>query len=46
MLLIIVFFVAAFGMNFQMTTALMSREVFHSGASSSASPRPCSRSAP
>jgi len=34
MLLIIVFFVAAFGMNFQMTTALMSREVFHSGASS------------
>jgi MFS family permease len=34
MLLIIVGFVAAFGMNFQMTTALMSREVFHSGASS------------
>jgi MFS family permease len=34
MLLIIVFFVAAFGMNFQMTTALMSREVFNSGASS------------
>jgi MFS family permease len=34
MLLIIVFFVAAFGMNFQMTTALMSRQVFHSGASS------------
>jgi MFS family permease len=34
MLLIVVFFVAAFGMNFQMTTALMSREVFHSGASS------------
>jgi MFS family permease len=34
MLLIIVFFVAAFGMNFQLTTALMSREVFHSGASS------------
>jgi MFS family permease len=34
MLLITVLFVAAFGMNFQMTTALMSREVFHSGASS------------
>jgi MFS family permease len=34
MLLIIVFFVAAFGMNFQLTTALMSKEVFHSGASS------------
>jgi MFS family permease len=34
MLLIIVFFVAAFGMNFQMTTALMSRQVFDSGASS------------
>jgi MFS family permease len=34
MLLIILFFVAAFGMNFQMTTALMSREVFHSGAGS------------
>ncbi|MFB9834353.1 MFS transporter [Actinoallomurus acaciae] len=34
MLLIILLFVAAFGMNFQMTTALMSREVFHSGASS------------
>lgn len=32
MLLIVIFFVAAFGMNFQMTTALMSREVFHSGA--------------
>jgi MFS family permease len=27
-------FIAAFGMNFQVTTALMSREVFHSGASS------------
>jgi MFS family permease len=34
MLLIIVGFVAAFGMNFQMTTALMSRGVFHTGASS------------
>jgi MFS family permease len=34
MVLIIVGFVAAFGMNFQLTTALMSREVFHSGASS------------
>jgi MFS family permease len=34
MLLIVLCFVAAFGMNFQLTTALMSREVFHSGASS------------
>jgi MFS family permease len=34
MLLIVLFFVAAFGMNFQITTALMSREVFHSGAGS------------
>ena len=34
MLLIVLFFVAAFGMNFQMTTALMSRQVFHTGASS------------
>ncbi len=34
MVLTIVLFVAAFGMNFQMTTALMSRQVFHSGASS------------
>jgi MFS family permease len=32
MLLLVLFFVAAFGMNFQMTTALMSRQVFHSGA--------------
>src|SRR4051812_16049360 len=34
MLLVVLLFVAAFGMNFQITTALMSREVFHSGASS------------
>ncbi|MCO5968619.1 MFS transporter [Actinoallomurus soli] len=34
MVLLMVLFVAAFGMNFQMTTALMSRQVFHSGASS------------
>ncbi|MFL6053700.1 MAG: MFS transporter [Actinoallomurus sp.] len=34
MVLTLVLFVAAFGMNFQMTTALMSRQVFHSGASS------------
>jgi MFS family permease len=34
MVLIMVLFVAAFGMNFQMTTALMSRQTFHSGASS------------
>ncbi len=31
--LVLVFFVATFGMNFQVTTALMSREVFHTGAS-------------
>jgi MFS family permease len=34
MVLIVVGFVAAFGMNFQITTALISRQVFHSGASS------------
>jgi MFS family permease len=32
MLMVLVFFVATFGMNFQITTALMSREVFHTGA--------------
>jgi MFS family permease len=31
--LILVFFVSTFGMNFQVTTALMSRTVFHTGAS-------------
>jgi MFS family permease len=31
--LVLVFFVATFGMNFQVTTALMSRGVFHMGAS-------------
>jgi MFS family permease len=31
--LVLVFFVATFGMNFQVTTALMSREVFGTGAS-------------
>jgi MFS family permease len=31
--LVLVFFVATFGMNFQVTTALMSRGVFHAGAS-------------
>jgi MFS family permease len=31
--LVLVFFVATFGMNFQVTTALMSRGVFHTGAS-------------
>src|SRR5215831_13073989 len=31
--LLLVFFVATFGMNFQVTTALMSKGVFHSGAS-------------
>jgi MFS family permease len=30
--LVLVFFVATFGMNFQVTTALMSREVFRAGA--------------
>jgi MFS family permease len=30
--MLLVFFVATFGMNFQVTTALMSREVFHTGA--------------
>ena len=30
--LVLIFFVATFGMNFQVTTALMSREVFHTGA--------------
>jgi MFS family permease len=34
MILVLVGFVAAFGMNFQMTMALISREVFHTGASS------------
>jgi MFS family permease len=32
--LVLVGFVATFGMNFQLTTALVAREVFHSGASS------------
>jgi MFS family permease len=31
-LMVLVFFVATFGMNFQVTNALMSREVFHVGA--------------
>ena len=31
--MILLFFVATFGMNFQVTTALMSRTVFHTGAS-------------
>jgi MFS family permease len=30
--LILIFFVSTFGMNFQVTTALMSRTVFHTGA--------------
>jgi MFS family permease len=33
MVLVLVGFVAAFGMNFQLTTALMARGVFHTGAS-------------
>jgi len=32
MTMALVFFVATFGMNFQVTNALMSREVFHTGA--------------
>jgi len=32
MTMVLVFFVATFGMNFQVTTALMSRIVFHTGA--------------
>jgi predicted MFS family arabinose efflux permease len=32
MTMVLVFFVATFGMNFQVTTALMSRVVFHTGA--------------
>jgi MFS family permease len=32
MTMLLVFFVATFGMNFQVTNALMSREVFHTGA--------------
>ena len=31
--LLLIFFVATFGMNFQVTNALMAREVFHTGAS-------------
>jgi MFS family permease len=34
MTLILIFFVSTFGMNFQVTTALMSRGVFHTGAGS------------
>ena len=30
--MLLIFFVATFGMNFQVTTALMAREVFHTGA--------------
>jgi len=32
MTMVLVFFIATFGMNFQVTTALMSRVVFHTGA--------------
>jgi MFS family permease len=32
MTMVLVFFIATFGMNFQVTTALMSRLVFHTGA--------------
>jgi MFS family permease len=34
LVLVLVGFVATFGMNFQITTALVARDVFHSGASS------------
>jgi MFS family permease len=33
LILVLVAFVACFGMNFQLTTALVAREVFHTGAS-------------
>ena len=33
MTMVLVFFIATFGMNFTVTTALMSRSVFHTGAS-------------
>src|ERR1700685_2810471 len=32
MTMVLIFFVATFGMNFQVTNALMSRQVFHTGA--------------
>ena len=32
MLMVLIFFVSTFGMNFQVTNALMSRQVFHTGA--------------
>jgi MFS family permease len=32
--MVLIFFVSTFGMNFQVTNALMSREVFHTGAGS------------
>ena len=32
MTMVLIFFIATFGMNFQVTTALMSRVVFHTGA--------------
>jgi MFS family permease len=32
MTMVLIFFVATFGMNFQVTNALMSRDVFHTGA--------------
>jgi MFS family permease len=32
MTMVLIFFVATFGMNFQVTNALMSRQVFHAGA--------------
>ncbi|GLW63874.1 hypothetical protein Arub01_21180 [Actinomadura rubrobrunea] len=34
LVLVLVLFIATFGMNFQVTVALVSREVFHTGASS------------
>ena len=32
MVMVVVFFVGTFGLNFQMTSALMATEVFHKGA--------------
>ena len=43
--LVLVFFVATFGMNFQVTTALMSREVFHTDRTAGARMRRSSSSA-
>ena len=43
--MVLIFFVSTFGMNFQVTNALMARQVFHTGPAPSGSPRLCSRPA-